>query len=97
MMYPSEGLYKGPAEMLYSGALSAAPHNCVDADAAAVAPPERHQNRGRFFGPSRKNLSTVSLSGGHDGERLVRADPPRNRHVSVSVLTHVRAAQLEPR
>lgn len=97
MMYPSEGLYKAPGEMLYSGALSVAPHNCVDADATAVAPQQEHQNRGRFFGPSLKNQKSASLSVGHDGERLVRADPPRNGQLSTSALTHVRAAQLEPR
>ncbi len=97
MMHLSGGLYKEGSEMLYSGALSAAPHNCVDADAAASAPPQEHQNRGRFFGRILKHQRVVSLSGGHDGERLVRADPPRNGQLSTSVLTHVRAAQLEPR
>ncbi len=74
MMHEGEGLYKEGSEMLYSGALSVAPHNCVDADATAVAPQEGHQNRGRFFGPSLKNQRMISLSVGHDGERRVGAD-----------------------
>jgi hypothetical protein len=37
------GLYKVGEKMLYSGALSSAPYNCVDADAAKGAPPQEHK------------------------------------------------------
>ncbi len=46
MMMPERGgLYKVRGDMLNSGALSAAPHNRVDADAAEIAPMERQQTR----------------------------------------------------
>jgi hypothetical protein len=94
MMHLSGGLYKAPAEMLYSGALSVAPHNCVDADATAVAPQEGHQTRGRFFGPSLKNQRAASLSVGHDGEPLVEADIPRSVLLVDSLRPHARECRL---
>ena len=45
MMHVRGGLYKGRWEMLNSGALSAAPHNRVDADAAEIAPMKRQKTR----------------------------------------------------
>jgi hypothetical protein len=45
MMPERGGLYKARGDMLDSGALSAAPHNGVDADAAKSAPMERQQPR----------------------------------------------------
>ena len=75
MMHPSLGLYKAPGEMLYSGALSEAPHNAsVDADTAAVAPQQRHQTRGRIFGPLHKSQLAIDLSGTRVGEPLGQAN-----------------------
>ena len=45
MMHPSGGLYKALGDMLNSGALSPAPHNRVDADAAESAPNKGRQTR----------------------------------------------------
>jgi hypothetical protein len=42
-------LYEEGMELLYSGALSTAPHNCVDADATNCAPLEGWENRMRFW------------------------------------------------
>ncbi len=94
MMHEEVGLYKESGQMLYSGALSAAPHNGVDADATAVAPHQRHQNQAYFFGLSSSDQRPSTLAGVPDGERALRADPPRYAHLNTSVLTHVRAAQL---
>ena len=75
MMHPRGGLYKAPGEMLYSGALSAAPHNAsVDADTAARAPQQRHQNRGQFFRLEGAIQRHFSLSGERVGERLGEAN-----------------------
>lgn len=73
MMNVRRGLYEGRADMLNSGALSAAPHNGVDADAAASAPIQEQQTQGRYFGQSQKQELPTLLAGGHDVERLVRA------------------------
>jgi hypothetical protein len=67
------GLYECRADMLISGALSAALHSGVDADLAASTPKEEQQNRGRHFAQSREDELSASLSGDHDEERLVRA------------------------
>jgi hypothetical protein len=94
MMHEEVGLYKEAVEMLYSGALSAAPHNCVDADATAGAPQQGHQSRAYFLGVAASAQRRISLAGVPDGEHHVRADPPRYVHLNISVLTHVSAAQL---
>lgn len=94
MKNPRWGFYKDGSEMLYSGALSVAPHNRVDADATCSALPAIQWDSCGFSAFRFSNRSTFVLTGAHDAERRVRADSPRHPYHGINVLTRVTAAQL---
>jgi hypothetical protein len=54
--------------MLYSGALSVAPHNRVDADATSNAPPQRRRDPYGFSPFNGVNHGKTTLTGAHDAE-----------------------------
>ena len=73
MMHGPSPLHTPPALMLYSGALSIASHNRVDANATTGAPQQRQKNRAPFRGVDRPIQPYLPRAGAHDGERPVRA------------------------
>ena len=76
MMHGLSPLHTPPALMLYSGALSIASHNRVDANATTGAPQQGQKNRAPFRGIDRLIQPYLPRAGAHDGER------PFERHRS---------------
>jgi hypothetical protein len=111
MMPERGGLYKARGDMLNSGALSAAPYNGVDADAAKSAPIESQQTRRGLGGyPARQKClrSCPAVTTWNDSFELHRSRGSRRcpAHAGAgSTMKHVASefpalggdAQLEPR
>ena len=69
IMHHLSPLHKAPVLMLYSGALSVTPHNCVHASATNCAPQQKQKNQSEFFGGDRMHPMFSLRSVAHDGER----------------------------